>query len=94
MGRRIGQALTAVLLAAALLLGGMPAALAVSETSLQIGVMADPHYYTKALAGGYNEEFRKNEMGIFKLFMQSEGIVDSALAGLAAHAKHTGRLLR
>ena len=90
MGKKLGQALTAVILAAALLLGCMPAALAAGETTLQIGVISDIHYFSKEQAGGYNEAFMTGGGGINKLYLQSEGILESALAALAAHAKQNG----
>ena len=90
MGKKLGQALTAIFLAAALLLGCAPMALAAGEATLQIGVISDLHYFSKEQAGGYNEAFMTGDGGINKLYMQSEGIVESALAALAAHAKQNG----
>ena len=90
MGKKLGQALTAILLAAALLLGCAPVALAAGESTLQIGVISDLHYFSKEQAGGYNEAFMRSEGGFGKLFLQSGGILESALAALAAHAKQNG----
>jgi len=90
MGKKLGRALTAMLLAAALLLGCMPVALAAEEAVLQIGVISDLHYFSKAQAGDYCEAFMRGEGGMGKLYLQSEGILESALAALAAHAKQNG----
>ena len=96
MRKKLGQALMAMLLAAALLLGCAPVALAAPEATaspsetLQIGLISDLHYFSKEQAGGYNEAFMRSEGGFGKLFLQSEGILDSALAALAAHAKQNG----
>jgi len=90
MGKKLWKALTAVFLAAALLLGCVPVALAAEEKTLQIGVISDLHYFSKAQAGGYNGAFMRDEGDMGKLFLQSEGILESALAALAAHAKKNG----
>ena len=89
MGKKLGQALVSLFLAAAMLLGCAPVVLA-AETALQIGVISDLHYFSKAQAGGYCEAFLREEGGFGKLYEQSEGILESALAGLAAHAKQNG----
>jgi len=90
MGKQLWRALTAVFLAGAMLLGCAPVTLAAQEATLQIGVISDLHYFSREQAGDYCEAFLRNEVGMGKLFLQSEGIVESALAALAAHAKRNG----
>ena len=90
MCKKLGKALTALFLAAAMLLGCMPAAFAAKEAALQIGVISDLHYFSQAQAGDYCEAFLKETEDFGKLFEQSQGILESGLAALAAHAKKNG----
>lgn len=89
MRKRLTKALVSVFLAAALFLGCMPMAAAAND-ALQIGVISDTHYFSKAQAGDYCDAFMAEQGGMGKLFLHSEGLLDSALAGLAAHAKQNG----
>lgn len=58
---------------------------------LNFAVMSDMHYYTKELAGGYNEAFMDSvKTALAREPYQSVGIVDSALAAVAEHAKTNG----
>ena len=90
MDNKLGRALTALLLCATLLLGCMPITLAAGEAVLQIGIISDLHYFSKAQAGDYCEAFLGEGVMLGKLFEQTEGILESALAALAVHAKQNG----
>ncbi|MDR2647269.1 MAG: metallophosphoesterase [Oscillospiraceae bacterium] len=65
-------------------------ALAASGGTLQVGVLSDLHIYHYELTGNYSEAFRAALTGGGKQYMQSEAILQSALAGLEAHAKKNG----
>lgn len=61
------------------------------DKTVNFAVMSDMHYYTKELAGGYNEAFMQNvKTALAREPYQSVGIVDSALAAIADHAKKNG----
>ena len=86
--RRLGMYSWVLLLIGAM----MPAAAAQAAISpLQIGVLSDPHLFSSAQAGGYNAAFLKaNEARAGSLWMESEGVLESALAAFQAKAKQTG----
>ena len=62
-----------------------------SDREINFAVMSDMHYYPASLAGNYNEAFMKSvSTSIAREPYQSVGLVDSALAGIAEHAKENG----
>lgn len=68
--------------AEALLKGAEPA-----ET-LSFALMSDTHYYPKSLTGDYNEAFMfESDAALAKNYIQSEPLLDCALAAYAEHAK-------
>lgn len=55
------------------------------------GLMSDLHYYPSVLTGDYCDEFVFNaEASLARNILQSEGILESALAAYAEHAKENG----
>lgn len=91
MVRSILKACLAVILAAALLCGLIPVvSVAASAAVLQIGVLSDTHFFGKEQADGYCEAFMQELTGQGKMFLETEALLESALAGLAAHAKQNG----
>lgn len=58
---------------------------------MSFAAMSDIHYFPAELTGNYCEEFVKDTDGILaREPLESVGILDSALAGVAAHAKENG----
>jgi len=79
-------------LALTLIVAALPMAAAREAIKpLQIGILSDPHYFSEAQAGGYDEAFLSaNEREIGSLWMESVGMLESALAAFESRAKATG----
>ena len=86
--KRLGMYTMALVIVGAM----MPAASAQAVINpLQIGILSDPHLFSAAQAGYYNSAFMKaNEVRAGSLWMESEGMLESALAAFAQKAKTTG----
>ena len=62
-----------------------------ADNDLNFAVMSDMHYYPASLTGNYNEAFMKSvKTAVAREPYQSVGILESALAGIAEHAKKNG----
>ena len=89
---RFIRSMIACVLVLVLIAAALPVALAQEAIKpLQIGILSDPHYFSEAQAGGYNEAFlAANETRLNSLWMESVGMLESALAAFEARAKATG----
>lgn len=64
---------------------------AIPKDKLNFGVMSDLHYYPKTLTDDYCDEFVFNaEASLGREILQSEAILESALAAYEKHAKENG----
>ena len=62
-----------------------------TDKEVNFAVMSDMHYYPASLTGNYNEAFMKStKTALAREPYQSVGILESALAGIAEHAKKNG----
>ena len=62
-----------------------------TDKEVNFAVMSDMHYYPASLAGNYNEAFMEStKTALAREPYQSVGILESALAGIAEHAKKNG----
>ena len=98
--KRIGRKVISVILAMIMILSIVPLSSSAAEAikkgltadkKVSFAVMSDMHYYPASLAGNYNEAFMNSiKTALAREPYQSVGIVDSALAGIAEHAKKNG----
>ncbi len=62
-----------------------------ADKEVNFAVMSDMHYYPASLTGNYNEAFMEStKTALAREPYQSVGILESALAGIAEHAKKNG----
>ena len=98
--KRIGRKIISVILALIMILSIVPLSSSAAEAikkglttdkKVSFAVMSDMHYYPASLTGNYNEAFMKSvKTALAREPYQSVGLVDSALAGIAEHAKKNG----
>lgn len=92
--KRQRKRLSAIILTMVMILSIIPfGVLAKSDKNgeLRAGIISDIHYYPQSLIGdAENEDFQNMASSQGKQFVQSEGLVDSALAALTEHAKENG----
>lgn len=80
-----------LVLATALILSAMPISVnALKKAPLQVGVIADIHYYPAELTGDYCAAFMEYSLKNTRQEPQSVGLLDAALAAVAEHARSNG----
>ena len=88
---RIGKAVLALALCALLVCtAASPAFAAPEKGPLQVGVVSDIHYYSEKCTGNWCDAFMQFADGSAYQRYETPGLLDSALAALAAHAAENG----
>lgn len=89
--RRVISAFLSVLLCMVLVLSCVAFAIDTDERApLQVGVVSDIHYCAETMTGNWCDAFMQYAQNTSKEHLQTPGLLESALAALAAHAEENG----
>ena len=98
--KKVSRKIIALVLSIVMILSIVPMSASAAEAikkglttnkEVNFAVMSDMHYYPASLAGNYNEAFMEStKTALAREPYQSVGILESALAGIAEHAKKNG----